>query len=115
MTLEAWVNPSVPNSGGEIVYKGNDNYYLEGGYTSGVPAIGIRSAATRPKRSARRRCRATRGRFLAATFDGATLRFYVERHAGRQPRENRLDSDVRPIPSQIGGDSIYGQFFRGTD
>ena len=42
MTLEAWVNPSVVNSGWrDIIYKGNDNYYLKGSTPSGAPAIGI--------------------------------------------------------------------------
>jgi hypothetical protein len=31
MTLEAWVNPSVVNGvWRDVIYKGNDNYYLEG-------------------------------------------------------------------------------------
>ena len=30
MTLEAWVNPStVTNVWRDVIYKGNDNYYLE--------------------------------------------------------------------------------------
>ncbi len=36
MTLEAWVNPSTVNSAWrDVVYKGNDNYYLEGTSTNG--------------------------------------------------------------------------------
>src|SRR5438309_4753432 len=42
MTLEAWVNPStVSSSWRDVIYKGNDNYYLEGTSSSGgVPAMG---------------------------------------------------------------------------
>ena len=30
MTLEAWVNPSTVNGNWrDVIYKGNDNYYLE--------------------------------------------------------------------------------------
>ena len=30
MTLEAWVNPSTVNANWrDVIYKGNDNYYLE--------------------------------------------------------------------------------------
>ena len=30
MTLEAWVNPSTVNGAWrDVIYKGNDNYYLE--------------------------------------------------------------------------------------
>ena len=36
MTLEAWVNPSTVTSGWrDVIYKGNDNYYLEGTSTNG--------------------------------------------------------------------------------
>src|SRR5947207_8121696 len=49
MTLEAWVKPSA--GGGrwvDVVYKGDDNYYLEASTTSaGRPGIGIRTAASR--------------------------------------------------------------------
>ena len=43
MTLEAWVNPAhVSNAWRDVIYKGDDNYYLEGTSDSGggVPASG---------------------------------------------------------------------------
>ena len=42
MTLEAWVNPSaVTSAWRDVIYKGNDNYFLEATSTSGgVPAAG---------------------------------------------------------------------------
>ena len=42
MTLEAWVNPTTVNSAWrDVIYKGNDNYYLEGTSTSsGAPVAG---------------------------------------------------------------------------
>ena len=37
MTLEAWVNPLVvSNDWQDVIYKGNDNYYLEGPPATGV-------------------------------------------------------------------------------
>ena len=37
MTLEAWVDPSAANSGwADVVYKGNDNYWLEASSTCAV-------------------------------------------------------------------------------
>ena len=30
MTLEAWVNPATATRWRDVIYKGNDNYYLEG-------------------------------------------------------------------------------------
>ena len=36
MTLEAWVNPpSVSPPWRDVIYKGNDNYYLEASSTAG--------------------------------------------------------------------------------
>ena len=46
MTLEAWVNPSTLASGWrDLVYKGNDNYYLEATSSTNLPAAG---ATTQP-------------------------------------------------------------------
>ena len=49
MTLEAWVNPSTVSSAWrDVIYKGNDNYYLEATSTNGVlPAAGARWARGR--------------------------------------------------------------------
>ena len=46
MTLEAWVNPSTTNSSWrDVIYKGNDNYYLEGTSTvGGAPPAAAHSA-----------------------------------------------------------------------
>ena len=39
MTLEAWVNPSTVSSAWrDVIYKGNDNYYLEGTSPTSEPA-----------------------------------------------------------------------------
>src|SRR6478736_8656610 len=41
MTLEAWVNPSAVNSAWrDVIYKGNDNYYLEGTSSNTAPGAG---------------------------------------------------------------------------
>src|SRR5262249_50278350 len=47
MTLEAWVYPTTVSSGWrDVIYKGNDNYYLEGtSSNSSRPAMGARSPA----------------------------------------------------------------------
>ena len=66
MTLEAWVNPSsVTAAWRDVIYKGNDNYYLMGttDAAAAVPAGGghVRRAERECVRR-RRRCRRTRGR-----------------------------------------------------
>ena len=51
---------------------------------------------------------------LAVTYDGATLRLYVN---GTQVAARRQTGTIATStnPLQIGGDSIYGQYFNGPD
>ena len=49
---------------------------------------------------------------LAVTYDGATLRLYVN-GAQVATRARTGNMVTPPNPLQIGGDSIYGQFFTG--
>ena len=115
MTLEAWVNPSVVSSAwGDVVYKGNDNYYLEATTTSGGVPCGAGTFGT-----------ADVGAFgtavlalntwthIATTYDGATLRFYVNGvQVSTLAQTGAMVTSSNPL--QIGGDSIYGQYFQGT-
>ena len=106
MTLEAWVNPSVVNTGWrDVMYKGNDNYYLEGSTPGGVPAIGITVGATQTEAFGESLVAANTWTFLAATYDGETLRFYVNgTQVSSQPRTGPITRSTNPL--QIGGDSI---------
>ena len=50
---------------------------------------------------------------LAATYDGAALRLYVNgTQVSSQPASGNIVTSANPL--QIGGDSLYGQFFTGT-
>jgi hypothetical protein len=115
MTLEAWVKPSA--GGGrwvDVVYKGDDNYYLEASTTSaGRPGIGIRTAASRHESFGTTTVALNAWTHLAATYDGAMLRFYVN---GTQVSSQSMTGNIMTStnPLQIGGDSIYGQYFAGT-
>ena len=112
MTLEAWVNPStISSSWRDVIYKGNDIYYLEGSSTNGAtPAMGGTFSpnplyGTAPLAT-------NNWNHLAATYDGATMRLYVNgvQVASRAQTGNILSS---ANPLEIGGDSIYGQYFAG--
>jgi fibronectin type 3 domain-containing protein len=113
MTLEAWVNPTVVNSGWrDVVYKGNDNYYLEGATPGGAPMIGMSVGASHVEAFGATALPAGVWTFLAATYDGANLRFYINgTQVASQPHTGDILTSNNPL--QIGGDSIYGQFFQG--
>ena len=118
MTLSAWVNPSLVASGWrDIIYKGNDLYFLEGtsdpnavpaggGQFGATPASGavIYGPAVLPVNT---------WSYLSTTWDGATLRLYVNgTQVASQPQTGALATSTQPL--QIGGDSIFtNQFFSG--
>jgi PKD repeat protein len=110
MTLEAWVSPTTASGRWcDIVYKGNDNYYLTASSNrSGIPAgrVGVRRLyGTSP-------LAANTWTHLAVTYDKATLRLYVN---GVEASSVAYTGDIvtSANPLQIGGDGIYGQYFQG--
>jgi chitodextrinase len=114
MTLEAWVNPLSAAAGWkDLIYKGNDNYYLEAMTPSGVPAIGVTLGPTHPEAFAPSPLPLNTWTHLAATYDGVMLRLYIN---GSQVASLSAPGTIitSANPLQIGGDSIWGQFFQGT-
>ena len=114
MTLEAWVNPSTVSSGWrDVIYKGNDNYYIEatttnGGFPAGAGTFGSADVlaygtTTLPVNT---------WSHLAASYDETTLRFYVNgTQVGSLTQTGTIATSS--IPLTIGGDSTYGQYFQG--
>ena len=74
MTLEAWVYPSsVSGAWRDVIYKGNDNYYLEGTSTnSSRPAAGAILGGVYGEVYGLTALTANTWAHLAATYDGAT-------------------------------------------
>ena len=114
MTLEAWVNPSTVNSvWRDVIYKGNDNYFLEATSShSGVPGGGGTFGGANVTTFGTAVLTSSTWTHLAVTYDSATLRLYVN---GVQVSSLAQTGSilVSANPLQIGGDSIFGQFFQG--
>jgi hypothetical protein len=115
MTLEAWVNPTtVTSKWRDVIYKGRDNYFLAATSTNtskpaGAGIIGgvnTKALGTAPLAT-------STWTHLTATYDGAALKLYVN---GTLVRTTAVTGVIATStnPLQIGGDSIFGQFFAGT-
>ena len=114
MTLEAWVNPSATTSKWrDVIYKGNDNYYLEvTSSNSSKPAGGGTFAGTNANAYGTAALTANTWSYLALTYDGATLRLYVNGAlVGSQARTGATATSTSQL--QIGGDSLFSQYFSG--
>jgi chitodextrinase len=113
MTLEAWVYPTnVSAAWRDVIMKGSDEYYLEASSSQGPPATGgkpniggsLIGSAALP---------ANTWSHLAGTYDGTTLRLYVNGvQVASRAQTGSIATTTNPL--QIGGDSFFGQYFQGT-
>ena len=114
MTLEAWVNPSTTTSvWRDVIYKGDDNYYLEAtSDNGGKPAVGGTFGGSNANVFGSTPLGDQRLELLAVTYDGATIRLYVNGTlVGSQAKTGAITSSTNQL--QIGGDRLYGQYFTG--
>jgi len=113
MTLEAWVKPSVVDGAWrDVIYKGDDRYCLEG-MGPGRAAAGLATFSTgSPVAYGTSPMPGNTWTHIALTYDGGALRLYVN---GVQVSSVAVSGSIRTSsnPLQIGGDSIYGQYFAG--
>ena len=79
MTLEAWVNPSsVTSNWRDVIYKGNDNYYLEATSTNASkPDAGMIAGGSYADAVGTAKLTANTWSYLTETYDGSTLKLYV--------------------------------------
>jgi glucose/arabinose dehydrogenase/chitodextrinase len=114
MTLEAWVNPTTVNAAWrDVIYKGNDNYYLEAtSSNSARPVGGGTFGGNNGEVYGTANLAANTWTHLAATYDGTTLRFYFN---GTQVSSNARTGAIATSSGalSIGGDALYGQYFSG--
>ena len=114
MTLEAWVNPSTVNGNWrDVIYKGNDNYYLEAtSSNASKPDAGLIAGGSYADAYGSAALTANTWSYLAETYDGTTLRLYVNgTQVASTAHTGTISTSTNPL--QIGGDSIYGQNFAG--
>jgi hypothetical protein len=115
MTLEAWVNPTtITSKWRDVIYKGRDNYYLAASSTNAGKPVGEGLIGGVNTKAIGTAALATNTwTHLATTYDGAALRLYVN---GTLVRTTAVTGAIATStnPLQIGGDSIFGQYFAGT-
>jgi hypothetical protein len=119
MTLEAWVNPvfNGEDAGGDyadIIYKGGDNYYLEGSSPNNyAPAGGGTFGGVGMAAFGTSGLPGSQWSHVAVTYNGSTLFLYVN---GVQVSSQAQTGNILTSSSalQIGGDSTFTQFFMGT-
>ena len=114
MTLEAWVNPSTVNANWrDVIYKGNDNYYLEATSSNASrPDAGMIAGGSYADAFGTSALPANTWSYLTETYDGTTLRLYVNgTQVASTAHTGAIATSTNPL--QIGGDSLYGQYFAG--
>ena len=97
------------------LYKGNDSYYLEAtSPRGGAPAGGgIFDSVGHGDVFAPDELPTGTWSYLAVTYDGSTLRLYVDGvEVSSTPESGWLKASSSPL--EIGGDSIFGQYFQGV-
>ena len=114
MTLEAWVNPSkIDATWRDVIYKANDNFYLEATSTNAsTPDAGLIAGGSYADAFGTAALPANTWSFLTETYDGSTLRLYVNgTQVASTAHTGAIATSTNPL--QIGGDSLYGQYFTG--
>jgi hypothetical protein len=115
MTIEAWVYPTTTlSSWRDVVTKeqsGGAVYYLAANTDSNKPANGVYIGAEQIL-YAGDRLEPNKWTHVAATYDGATQRLYVDgTEVGSQPMSGPIQHSNGVL--RIGGSSIWGEHFPG--
>jgi hypothetical protein len=96
-----------------VICKGDNSYCLMSSTdVSSRPAVGGNFSGTNVYLNGPTALTSRRWTHLAATYDGTTLRIYVNgAQVASTPRTGTLATSSNPL--NIGGDTIYAQYFDG--
>jgi hypothetical protein len=117
MTLETWVYPTVsPTAWRTVVAKEGAAivaYFLHASsLTANQPAMGVRIGGVEQQLKGGARLTANVWTHLAATYDGTTLRLYVNGgQAASRAQTGAIVATTNPL--RIGGNGIWGEYFQG--
>jgi uncharacterized repeat protein (TIGR03803 family) len=116
MTLEAWVRPTSVDSWRTVVLKETDgglsySMYANDG-DANKPAGYVRIGSSEEKVRAKKRLSSGVWVHIATTFDGTTMRFYVN---GEEVESRKETGTIRTSDGtlRIGGNLVWGEWFRG--